>query len=290
MWDHGGAIFTSTYGDLITSRAANETAAEFVRSKIRAQVHDPRVAALLAPTDHPLGSKRPCVDGGYFETFNLPNVELVDLRREPIERITNYGVQTSAREIDVDALVFATGFDAITGTVARIDIRGRGGRALADHWRDGPRALLGRALTGIPNMFVITGPGSPSVLCNMTVSIEQHVEWVHDLLVWMNGHGHAVAEATPHAEADWASHVNDIADATLLVEGNSWYLGANIPGKPRTFMPYAGGMAAYDAEAQAIASAGYPGFRFQAADEASDQPHHDSATRGDSYASYVDFG
>jgi len=260
MWRHGGAIFTSTFGDLGVDKAANATAADFVRGKIREKVTSPAVADLLVPTDHPLGAKRPCVDTDYFETFNRDNVELVDIRAAPIEGITEKGIQIADRHLDVDAIVFATGFDAITGTLFKIDIRGRGGRTLPEHWASGPRSYLGIGVAGFPNMFVITGPGSPSVLCNMTVSIEQHVEWIRDLLVHMREQGIVTVEPDEAAETAWVDHVAELAAATLMLEGNSWYVGANIPGKPRVFMAYAAGMASYDAEVQAIAQDGYRGF------------------------------
>jgi cyclohexanone monooxygenase len=264
MWANGGAIFTSAFGDLTTSPEANAIAAEFVRDRIREVVDDPAVAALLCPTDHPLGGKRPCVDTDYYATFNRDNVHLVDVRTAPIERFLPHGLRTAAGDHELDAVIFATGYDAITGTLNRIDIRGRGGRSLRDAWAGGPTAYLGLQAAGFPNLFLITGPGSPSVLCNMVVSIEQHVELMRDLMDEAERTGAPLVEADPEAERRWAAHVAEIAAGTLLMEGNSWYLGANVPGKPRMFMPYAAGMASFVAECRGIADAGWTGFRFGA--------------------------
>lgn len=260
MWAHGGAIFTSTFGDLTVDPDANRIAADFVREKIREIVDDPRTAELLCPDDHPLGGKRPCVDTGYYETFNRDNVELVDVRRSPIGAFTEHGVRVADREIALDVVIFATGYDAITGTLARIDIRGRDGRTLREAWADGATAYLGITPAGFPNLFTITGPGSPSVLCNMIVSIEQHVELM-TALIDRAGTASTV-EADSDAERRWAEHVAEIAAGTLLNEGNSWYQGANVPGKPRVFMPYAGGMAQFESECREILDRDFDGFAF----------------------------
>ena len=258
-WQRGGLIFLGAFADLVFSQEANDTAADFVRAKIRETVKDPETAATLAGQDFPIGTKRMCVDIDYYATFNRNNVTLVDLRKTPIEAITPSGVRTRAAEYPVDDLVFATGFDAMTGALARIDIRGRGGRTLQDAWSDGPRTYLGLAMAGFPNLFTITGPGSPSVLSNMAVSIEQHVVWVTECLEYLRAHGHGRIEATAEAETEWVQHVSDVGNSTLFPLANSWYVGANVPGKPRVFMPYIG-FGTYAAKCDEVAAAGYAGF------------------------------
>jgi cyclohexanone monooxygenase len=260
-WARGGTAFMGAFSDLITNRAANETASEFVRRKIRAIVKDPAVAELLAPKGYPIGTKRICVDTEYFETFNRPNVTLVDVRTAPIEAITPRGLRAGGAEYECDALVFATGFDAMTGALTRIDIRGRGDLGLAEKWAEGPRTYLGLMTAGFPNLFMITGPGSPSVLSNMIVSIEQHVDWLSDCLAHLRGRGLTTIEATPEAEEAWVAHVNEVADRTLYPQAASWYMGANVPGKPRVFMPYIGGVGTYREKCAEIAAKGYEGFR-----------------------------
>ncbi len=245
---------------LLTSKEANDTAAEFVRGRIRSIVRDPVTAALLAPTSHSIGTKRICVDTGYFETFNRENVTLVDLQAAPIEAITPDGLRTRDAEYALDALVFATGFDAMTGSLLRMDITGSGGRTLADKWAAGLRTYLGLMTAGFPNLFTITGPGSPSVLSNMIVSIEQHVDWIADCLAYLRSHGIAEIEASSAAEDAWVEHVNAAAELTLYPQANSWYLGANIPGKPRVFMPYIGGVGVYRETCEDVAARGYAGF------------------------------
>ncbi|RYI16130.1 MAG: NAD(P)/FAD-dependent oxidoreductase, partial [Acetobacteraceae bacterium] len=237
-WARGGTAFMASFADLITNRDANDTAADFVRAKIRGLVKDPAVAEILAPKGYPIGTKRICVDTDYFETFNRDNVTLVDVRDAPIEAITAKGVRTRHGEVEVDAIVFATGFDAMTGALTRIDIRGRDGLGLAEKWEDGPRTYLGLMTAGFPNLFMITGPGSPSVLSNMIVSIEQHVDWLTECLAHLRARGLETIEATREAEGQWVEHVNEVADRTLYPAANSWYMGANILGKPRVFMPY----------------------------------------------------
>jgi cation diffusion facilitator CzcD-associated flavoprotein CzcO len=260
-WERGGLGFSATFADLLTDQAANDTAAEFFRAQIRAIVRDPAVAEALTPMDYPLGTKRLCVDTNYYATFNRDNVTLVDLRKTPIEAITPRGVRTRDAEYAVDSLVFATGFDAMTGALLRIDIRGRGGRTLRDKWAAGPRTYLGLALAGFPNLFIITGPGSPSVLSNMIVSIEQHVDWIADCLTHLREHGHEAIEATADAEDAWVAHVNEVGHATLYPLAKSWYTGANVPGKPRVFMPYIGGVGVYRQKCDEVAKKGYAGFR-----------------------------
>jgi cyclohexanone monooxygenase len=259
-WRRGGLGFTATYVDLLTNKDANDTAAEFCREKIRAAVRDPKVAELLAPKDYPVGTKRMCVDTHYYETYNRDNVTLVDIRRDTIEALTPDGLRTRDAAYALDSIVFATGFDAMTGALLSIDIRGRGGRTLTDAWAEGPRTYLGLTIAGFPNLFAITGPGSPSVLSNMIVSIEQHVDWIADCVDRMRAQGQATIEATPAAQEAWVAHVNDVGNMTLYPRANSWYMGANIPGKPRIFMPYIGGVGAYRQICDGVAAKGYEGF------------------------------
>jgi len=261
-WQRGGLGFPAAFTDLITDEKANETAAEFFRDKIRAVVRDPKVAEILAPRSYPIGTKRMCADTNYYETFNRPDVTLIDLRRSPIDTITPHGLRTSEAEYALDSLVFAIGFDAMTGALSNIDIRGRRGERLRRKWADGPRTYLGIAVAGFPNLFTITGPGSPSVLSNMIVSIEQHVDWIADCLTYLREHGGRAIEATGEAEDSWVAHVNEIGNATLYPRANSWYMGANIPGKPRIFMPYIGGVGVYRQKCDEVAANGYQGFKF----------------------------
>ena len=260
-WEVGGLRFRASFGDLLQDMAANATASEFIRDKIRAVVKDPVTAAKLVPMDHPFASKRPPIDTDYFETFNRDNVSLVDLKASPIEEITAAGIRTGEREYGLDVIVFATGFDAMTGPLLKIDVRGSGGRSLRDDWAAGPHTYLGLQTAGYPNMFTITGPGSPSVLTNNPVAIEQHVDWITDCIRHMGEHGLHRIEPEPAAVEAWVKEVNAAADATLLpMASSSWYLGANIPGKPRVFMPYAGGMAHYARLCAGVARDGYRGF------------------------------
>jgi cation diffusion facilitator CzcD-associated flavoprotein CzcO len=260
-WEKGGLQFRASFHDMLLDKAANDTAAEFIKRKIREIVKDPRTAQALADIDHPYAAKRPPIDTNYFETFNRDNVTLVDLRAEPIERITPAGIKTRAREHALDIIVFATGFDAMTGPLLGIDIRGRHGMGLREAWAAGPRTYLGLQVPGFPNLFTVTGPGSPSVLCNMPVAIEQHVEWITDCIAHMRGNGIDCCEAADEAAEKWGEHVSAAAQATLLpLATHSWYLGANVPGKPRVFMPYAGGMARYRAICDDVAAKGYEGF------------------------------
>ena len=266
-WAAGGTAFMAAFSDLLTNKEANDTAADFVREKIRGLVHDPEVAEILAPKNHPIGTKRICVDTAYYETFNLPHVKLVDVRKHPITRITGTGVEAGGVTHAVDSIVFATGFDAMTGTILAIDIRGRDGLAMREAWAEGPRTHLGLMVAGFPNLFLITGPGSPSVLSNMIVSIEQHVDWVCDALAHMARAGLSVMETTPKAQEAWVAHVNEVAHRTLYPQANSWYMGANIPGKPQLFMPYVGGVGTYRQLCDEIAAGGYPGFTFTPAEQ-----------------------
>jgi cation diffusion facilitator CzcD-associated flavoprotein CzcO len=260
-WERGGLQFRATFRDLMINREANRTAAEFLKSRIRAIVKDPQTAENLADIDHPYAAKRPPIDTGYFETFNRPNVSLVNLRKDPIERVTPNGIKTLSREHPLDIVVFATGFDAMTGTLFKIDIRGREGKSLREYWRSGPRTYLGLQMPGFPNLFTITGPGSPSVLTNMPVAIEQHVEWIADCIGHLRANGIRTIEASEEAVRSWGAHVDEVARATLLYDAkHSWYFGANVAGKPQVFMPYAGGMARYRRVCAEIAEQGYKGF------------------------------
>ncbi len=260
-WREGGTAFIAAFKDLLTDPAANETAAEFVRRKIRETVHDPAVVERLSPHNI-IGCKRLCVDTDYYRTFNRPNVTLVDVSETPIERLTASGLRVGDTEYALDAIVFATGFDAMTGALKRIDIHGTGGQCLREKWKGGPRAYLGLMAAGFPNLFTITGPGSPSVLANMILCIEQHVDWTADCLDHMRARGLSRIEPRSAAEDAWCTHVNEVAEASLRSTCSSWYVGANIPGKPRVFMPYIGGFPAYVERCEAIVAAGYEGFDF----------------------------
>jgi cyclohexanone monooxygenase len=266
-WTRGGLTFMAVYNNLALDKAANDTAANFVREKIAGIVSDPQTAKLLQPNNHPIGSKRICIDSDYFATFNRPNVTLVDIKSNPIEEILPNAVRTAAKDYQVDALVLATGFDAMTGSVAKIDIRGRDGQTLNQKWAEGPKTYLGLMSAGFPNLFIITGPGSPSVLSNMMVSIEQHVDWITDCIAFMRDRGLAAMEAHKEAEDQWVAHVNEVAHTTLYPQANSWYMGANIPGKPQIFMPYIGGVGVYRQICNDVAAKGYEGFTMTAAAE-----------------------
>lgn len=268
-WAIGGAGFLGSYNDIMVDQAANDTAAEFVRDQIRSIVKDPETAELLAPKTYPIGTKRICIDSGYFETYNRDNVELVDINDAPIEKVTAQGLVANGREFEFDSIVFATGFDAMTGTLFRIDIKGRQGRTLREKWAAGPRTYLGLMSESFPNLFMITGPGSPSVLSNMMVSIEQHVDWVTESIVYMRDNGLELMEVELEAEDEWVEHVNVVAHKTLFPRANSWYMGANIPGKPRLFMPYIGGVGAYRRICDGVVADDYRGFRFEANPQAS---------------------
>jgi cyclohexanone monooxygenase len=260
-WEQGNLVAVlASYTDTLVDKDANETAAEFVRSKIREKVRDPELAELLSPRSFPYGTKRPCLDSGYYETFNKDNVHLVDIRRTPLVEITEKGVRTSEKEYEVDAIVFATGFDAMTGAITRVDIRGKNGVSLKEKWGEGPRSYLGLSVAGFPNLFTITGPSSPSVLSNMMVSIEQHVDWVTDCVRWMRDNGVEELDATPEAEDEWVRHVEEVGDTTLYPTADSWYMGSNVPGKPRVFMAYIGGVGVYRERCDDVAAKGYEGY------------------------------
>jgi cyclohexanone monooxygenase len=262
-WAEGGFAILGAFGDLMADPNSNAAVANFAGEKIREIVRDPKVAERLTPKDYPFGAKRLCVDTGYYENFNRPNVELVDLNETPLHTITEKGVATTAAEYEVDAIIFAIGFDAMTGALSRIDVRGRGGRTLADAWAEGPKSYLGIMVSGFPNFFTITGPGSPSVLSNMVVSIEQHVEWLAQLFAFMDENMMVEIDPSQIAQDGWVDHVNEVANFTVYPYANSWYLGANIPGKPRVFMPYAGGVGVYRDLCAAIAANLYMGFKLK---------------------------
>lgn len=264
LWDAGGFGFVlATYNDLVTNEEANEFSSEYIRRKIRQAVKDPVVAEKLTPRNHPYGTKRPPLDTNYYETFNKENVLLVDANADgPIEEITEKGIRAGGKEYEFDIIVFATGFDAVTGALRALNLKGRGCRTLDEQWADGPHSYLGVSVAGFPNLFTITGPQSPSVLSNMPVSIEQHVEWVTDCIDTMRRTEKTVIEATAEAQDEWVRHVNEIVGGTLLPRANSWWMGANIPGKPRTFLPYLDpeGVGGYRKKCDEVAAQGYQGF------------------------------
>ncbi|HWE56331.1 MAG TPA: alpha/beta hydrolase fold domain-containing protein, partial [Acidimicrobiales bacterium] len=260
-----GELFSilGVFADQAISLPSNMRVAEMFRQRVHDLVDDPELAEVLSPKDYPIGTKRPCLDTGYFQTFNRDNVRLVDLRQHPIRTITGSGVDLVDESLEFDALVFATGFDAMTGALFAVDIAGEDGLKLKDKWADGPTTYLGLMTTGFPNLFTITGPGSPSVLSNMAVSIEQHVDWVSECIADLDDRGFESIEPTPMAEAGWTQHVADCADITLMTKVNSWYMGANVPGKPRVFYPYVGGVDAYRIACDEIVARDYLGFRLE---------------------------
>lgn len=264
-WAIGGLGLAGTFADIIVSKQANDTAVEFVAGKIRGMVADPEIAEKLIPKTYPIATKRMCIDTGYYAVFNRGNVTLVDVSAAPIEEITPTGLRTTGSVYQLDSIIYAIGFDAMTGALGRIDIRGRGGAALKDKWSEGPRTYLGLMVAGFPNLFIVTGPGSPSVLSNMVVSIEQHVDWISDCITHVSQRQLGAIEATAEAENAWVAHVNDVANMTLFPQANSWYMGANVPGKPRVFMPYIGGVGAYRQKCDEVAARGYEGFALSSA-------------------------
>ena len=259
-WQVGGFRVGGPFTDVGVDLAANQTIAELMADKIRSIVRDPAVAERLTPKTYPFGTKRLCVDTGYYEVYNRDNVTLVDLRETPIEHITTTGIRTTECEYPVDAIVYALGFDAMTGTLAKLDIRGRDGLTLREKWAHGPVTYLGLMIAGFPNLFTVTGPGSPSVLTNMVMSIEQHVEWIAEAIAWLDAHGRTTIEATPEAEAQWVAHVAEVAHQTLYPLADSWYMGANVEGKPRVFLPYVGGFDAYVQACNDVVANDYRGF------------------------------
>jgi cation diffusion facilitator CzcD-associated flavoprotein CzcO len=259
-WGVGGARFTRSFTDLMSDELANAEAVRFVHDKIRATVRDPAVAERLLPRDHPLGSKRICVDIDYYEAFNRDNVVLVDLREDPIERFGATSVRLRSGSVEIDDLVLATGYDAVTGALTRIDLRGRNGRLLSEEWAAGPQTYLGMTVAGFPNLFIVNGPGSPSVLANMVFTSEHQVRWISDAIADLDRLGKHVLEATPEAQRDWGEHCSKLAEGSLMLKANSWYVGANIPGKPRVFLPFIGGLPRYMDECAEVARGSYRGF------------------------------
>jgi cyclohexanone monooxygenase len=260
-WELGGVLFSKTFADQLTDMAANDEARKFYEQKVRAVIDDPELVDLLIPTDHPIGTKRICTDTNYFQTFNRPHVELISVRQTPIESIDTTGINTSAAHYDVDAIVLATGFDAMTGALAKVDVVGRGGQRLSDDWASGPRTYLGLGVDGFPNLFIVSGPGAPAVLANMVLHAEAHVNWIADCIAYLDGHGYDGIEATEAAVDEWVMECARRAEASLFTKADSWYLGANIPGKPRVFMLFLGGFAVYNDICAEVAAAGYQGFR-----------------------------
>jgi cation diffusion facilitator CzcD-associated flavoprotein CzcO len=265
LWELGGMRFFTAFTDLFTSEAANAAAQAFVRGKIREIVHDPETARKLIPTDHPIGVKRPPLDDDYYATFNRPNVTLVDVRAAPIQAVEGTAVRTADAVYELDDLVVATGFDAITGALMALDLRGRGGVRLNDVWAAGPRSYLGLGVAGFPNLFTVTGPLSPSVLANMPTAVEQHVDWIADCITHLRGQGVATIEPVAAAQEAWSAHAEEVVQGTLYPKSNSWYFGSNIPGKPRAFGVYVGGFASYRERCEEVARRGYEGFRLDAA-------------------------
>jgi len=271
FWDRGGLPFLGAYGDLLFEKAANDTVAEFARKKIRAVVDDPATAELLCP-DNVFGCKRLCADSDYYATYNLPHVKLVDVSERPIERISRDGIVTGGVEYPVDAIVCATGFAAMTGSFDQIEITGRNGQTLKEKWRAGPRTYLGLASAGFPNLFMITGPGSPSVLASMIQAIEQHVDWMADCIGYLRDAGAATIEVRTDYEDDWVDHVNEVSKVSLRSTCSSWYVGANLPGRPRVFMPYIGGFPIYVNKCNEVMDNGYEGFVIEGGDAVAATP------------------
>jgi cyclohexanone monooxygenase len=258
-WQEGGLTFLGAYGDFLTNSDANKSLVEFVHTKIHSIVKDPKTADLLCP-DNIIGGKRMCVDTNYYATYNRSNIQLIDIREQPITKVTPAGIEINETRFEVDAIVVATGFDAMTGCLTRIDIRGRKPMSLREQWQDGPSSYLGLAMAGYPNLFTVTGPGSPSVLTNMLPSLEQHVEWITDCLAYMKQHGYTCIEATLMAEQDWWQHVQDVGQSGLKQTTASWYMGANVEGKAQVFSPYNGGFPAYCKKCKDVTANGYEGF------------------------------
>jgi cyclohexanone monooxygenase len=265
-WQEGGSIsFLYAYTDLLTSKEANDTASEFVRNKIRSIVKDAETAEALCPNDHPMGTKRLILDTGYYETYNLPHVKLVNIRKNPIAEITEWGIRTAdGQSFELDAIVFATGFDAMTGAMKEIEIKGRGGVTIGDKWKDGPQTYLGVMVAGFPNMFMVTGPQSPGVKSQMIFSCQQHVDFIADAIRHVRDRQMRRIEPSRMAEMSWVQHNNEVANSTLYPLANSWYMGANIPGKPRIFMPYVGGVNNYVKKCEEVVANGYEGFEMSA--------------------------
>ncbi|ETA95307.1 flavin-containing monooxygenase [Mycobacterium avium] len=259
-WELGGVLFSKTFADQMIDPVANEEARKFYEEKVRSVIDDPALADLLIPNDHPIGTKRICTDSNYFQTFNRPNVKLISVRKTPIVSIDATGINTTDAHYDLDAIVMATGFDAMTGALAKIDIVGRDGRRLSDDWSGGPRTYLGLGVDGFPNLFLVSGPGAPAVLANMVLHAEANVNWIADCIAYLDAHDYTAVEATTDAVDDWDAECARRADATLFTKADSWYLGANVPGKPRVFMLFVGGFGVYLDICAEVANAGYKGF------------------------------
>jgi cation diffusion facilitator CzcD-associated flavoprotein CzcO len=259
-WQLGGVLFSKTFPDQMTDLEANEEARKFYEQKVRAVIDDPAVADLLIPTDHPIGTKRICTDSNYFQTFNRPNVTLVSVRDTPIVSIDPAGIKTTDAHYDLDMIVLATGFDAMTGALGRIDIVGRGGGTLREDWAHGPRTYLGLGVDGFPNLFLVSGPGAPAVLANMVLHAEAQVDWIAQAIGHLDRHGYAAIEAGVDSVDGWGAECARRAETTLFTKANSWYMGANVPGKPRGFMLFVGGFATYNDICADVADAGYRGF------------------------------
>ncbi|MDP9097319.1 MAG: NAD(P)/FAD-dependent oxidoreductase [Pseudomonadota bacterium] len=255
-----GFGFALAYHDILLNQASNDTAADFLRRKIGQKVNDPVIREKLTPRGHPFAARRPSVDGGYFEAFNRPNVELADVRESPIVEFTPDGIRTTAKLHEFDVVIFATGFDAFTGSLLRPEIIGRNGMTLREKWQDGPITQLGIAVHGFPNLFIVGGPGSPSLLSNVLLSTEEQVDWLLALICRLQADGVAEIEATGDAEQSWGQHLNDRAKETLYLSTNSFYNGAEVAGKPRVFMPYSGGVRGYRRTLEKVAADGYSGF------------------------------
>ena len=262
-WTLGGFAFLQCFNDILVKQEANDLAAEFVKRKIRAKVNDPETAAALTSQTYPIGAKRPCLDTNYYETFNLPHVKLVDLRKAPLERFCAEGVVTGGEVHAFDDIVLATGFDAVTGAVLKLQITGKDGLLLGDVWSSGPQTYLGVAVAGFPNLFMIDGAQSPSIIVNAPPAIEQHVEWVGDCIEHMRRNGYTLIEATEQAQHDWVAHVDEVASYTLMTKADSWAMGANIPGKPRVYSFYLAGLDVYRNRCAAVAAGAYEGFRLE---------------------------
>lgn len=263
-WHSGGVLFSKAFPDQFTDIQANDYAREFAEDKIRQTVQDPKRAEQLIPTDHPIGTKRICTDDGYYETFNRENVDLVDLRAEPMREVTENGIATSEGFHEFDTIVLATGFDALTGALNRIDLRGQDQIRIQDAWQRGPQTYLGMVVPEFPNMFLINGPGSTGVLANMVMHAEVQVDWIMRLVLWARDQGYSQVGARPDVAEKWTSHVAEIAASTLFARAQSWYTGANIDGKPNQFMLYAAGLGKYTEVCTEVESSAYEGLVFTA--------------------------
>ena len=266
-WNKGGfRLFIDSFADILHDKKANDTISEYIRERIHQRVNDPAKAELLAPKDYAYGTKRPPLEIDYYEAYNRENVDLVDVKSNPIAAVTETGVRLAdGTEHEFDALVLATGFDACTGPLLAMNIVGKGGVRLKDHWADGPQTYLGIAVAGFPNFFMITGPQSPSVLYNMPLAIEDHIDLLAGAIAYLKERGLDTIEANEDAERAWVKHTNEIAAATLLPGSTtSWYMGSNIPGKPRRVLVYMGGAPRYRAKVIEVENNGYQGFTLSA--------------------------